>query len=350
MVTAIFPVYVSSNPFWSSPRGLSCVDEFLRMVGRVKEIGRGIVATKDPEIFRIAEQNGFEVERNFVPERINGPRSFDQFISLAKRFNGICSNPSDAILMIDHRNLLLTANDISQACRTHAQAPGLGVVSLTFCKDYPCQYKAYSIFLGAGTFHFAPPDTKDEESGSRLADPRHMTWRRGDYGEVTLAVNPEGAACRISFSSREPAPERIVARIIPFDCHGPKYKLSRELLLFPPFFKTFVDIDINAFPGMIVLLSVPSMSGEYDTVELFTPPNAPWELSPSESVVRDMKTCESMCGRQQFPSTYVFDGSFCILGRNHLFETETSLPMPVILSDSCIVSDWVDYWYTATAS
>ncbi len=316
----------------------------------MKEIGRSIVVTKDPEIFRIAEKNGMEVECNFFPERINGPRSFDQFISLGKRFDKICSNPSGAILMIDHRNLLLMADDISRACRIHAQAPGVGVVSLTFCKDYPCQYKSYSIFLGAGRFHFAPLDPKREESGSRPAKPHHMTWKRSDCGKVTLVVNSEGAACRISVSSRESTPEKIVARIIPFDGHGPKYELSRELLLFPPFFKTLVDIDINAYPDMLVLLTVPSVSGEYDTVEIFTPPNAPWELSPSESVVRDTKTCESMYGRQQFPSTYVFDGSFCILGKNHLFETETSSPMPVILKDSCIVSDWVDYWYTATAS
>lgn len=349
MVTAIFPVYISSNPFWSSPRGLSCVDDFFRMVGRAKEIGQGIVVTKDPEIFRIAEKHGLEVECNFFPERINGPRSFDQFISLGKKFKRICSDSSSAILMIDHRNLLLTADDISQACRIYAQAPEVGVISLTFCKDHPCQYKSYSVFLGAGTFHFTSPDPKSEEFGLRSANPRHMKWRRGDYGKVTLSVSSEGAECCILVSCREPTPEKIVARIIPFNCHGPKYELSRELLLSPPFFKTLVDIDVNAYPDMIVLLTIPSVSGEYDTVELFTPPNAPWELSPSESVVRDSKTCEPMYGRQQFPSTYVFDGSFCILGRNFLSETATSLPMPVILKDSCIVSDWVDYWYTVTA-
>jgi len=316
----------------------------------VKDVEKNIVATKDPEIFRIAEQNGLEVECNFFSEHINGPRSFDQFISLGKKFNRIFSNPSDAILMIDHRSLLLTADDISQACRTHARAPGVGVMSLTFCRDYPCQYKSYSTFLGAGTFHFAPPDPKREGIGSRPAIPRHMTWETGDYGKVTMEVNSEDAACRMSFSTREPVPEKIVARIIPFDCHGPKYELSSELLLSPPFLKTFVDIDTTAYLGMIVLLTIPSVSGEYDTVEFFTPPNAPWELSPSESAVRDSKTCESMYGRQQFPSTYVFDGSFCILGRNHLFGTATSLPMPVILKDSCIVSDWVDYCYTTTAS
>jgi hypothetical protein len=84
-------------------------------------------------------------------------------------------------------------------------------------------------------------------------------------------------------------------------------------------------------------------------VEIFTPVNAPWELGGSGSTVVNTKTHEPMFGRQQFPPAYTYDGSLCILGVKHLPEKMTSVPNPLILKDSCIVTDWVDYWYTITA-
>jgi hypothetical protein len=56
-----------------------------------------------------------------------------------------------------------------------------------------------------------------------------------------------------------------------------------------------------------------------------------------------------MFGRQQFPPVYTYDGSLFILGAKHWIEKATSDPIPIILEDSCIVTDWVDYWYTVTA-
>lgn len=350
MVTAIFPVNISSNAFWSSPQGLSCTEKFIRMVGGIQGIDHGIVVTKDPDISLIAKQYGLEIEHNVPCETVNGPRSFEEIVSLGQRFEKICPHSLDAVLLIDHRNLLLTAHDIYRAFRIREQASGAGVISLKYCRDYPCQYRSYSTFLGTATFHFKSQDMKAEGPGSIQVHPHSVILKRDGYGKITVTANPDGRSCRLSLSTQNPAPDNIMVCIIPFDNHGPKYDLCQEILLFSPFFEMKSELDIGTHSGIILNLTIPSVSGEYDTVKCFSPPNAPWELSLSGSEIRVKESRVAMQGRQQFPMAYEFDGSLCFLEKARLLGAATPSPMPFLLGDACIVSDWVDYWYTATVS
>ena len=94
---------------------------------------------------------------------------------------------------------------------------------------------------------------------------------------------------------------------------------------------------------------MPSRTGEYDTIELFTPKNAPWELGESSSVVYSKIYHEPLHSRQQFPEAYAYDGSICILNKKKLEKNAICNPVPIILKKSCIVVDWVDYLYSVTA-
>jgi hypothetical protein len=55
-----------------------------------------------------------------------------------------------------------------------------------------------------------------------------------------------------------------------------------------------------------------------------------------------------MFGRQQFPSSYTYDGTLCLFGKNHFEKKVISDPIPLILKDSSIVTDWIDYFYVTT--
>ena len=89
---------------------------------------------------------------------------------------------------------------------------------------------------------------------------------------------------------------------------------------------------------------MPSQSGEYDTVEIFTPQNAPWELSGSGASIIDKKKHQLMHGRQHFPLVYTYDGSISILGQKQLEEKVVNSLIPLILNESIIVTDWIDFF------
>lgn len=350
MLTAILPIRINQNPFWSSTQGLECVDNFLKTCKRVSEIDQFIVITQDDPVRHLAEQHSMEISTVAIPGSTKRPYTFEQTRSLARNFQSLCNNQTDALIIADHRNLFLSADDIARAHTVYQQNPEAGVISLAFCRDYPCQYKSYFTFLDCVIIRFDKPVGKDGSSDiPQTGLPGQITYQLEGHGEITISLSTNGPRCCISFHSPNKARESFVAQILPFAKNGPLYGQSREILVPTPEYETLLDIDATQLTGMIFILTMPSQAGEYDTVEIFTPPNASWELGGSGPTVVHTKNHEPMYGRQQFPPVYTYDGSLCMLDANYLIEKATSDPIPIILKDSCIVTDWVDYWYTVTA-
>jgi CMP-N-acetylneuraminic acid synthetase len=350
VLTAILPIRIDQNPFWFSSQGLECVENFLKTCKRVSEIDRFIVITQHDAVRRLAEQHGMDITTVAIPGSTSQAYTFDQTRSLAGNFQSLCNNQTDALIIADHRNLFLSADDIARAHTVYEQNPEAGVISLAFCRDYPCQCKSYYTFLDCVIIHFDESDVKDGISDiPQTGLLREITCQLKCHGKITINVSAKGPRCCIFFHSQNLRQEYYVAQIIPFDANGPLCGQSRETHIPTSDHETEIQIDAAKVTGIIFILTVPSLSGEYDTVEIFTPPNAPWELQGSGVTVVDTKTHEPMFGRQQFPPAYTYDGSLCMLGAKYLIEKATSDPIPIFLEDSCIVTDWVDYWYTVTA-
>ncbi|OEU69519.1 MAG: hypothetical protein BA863_14460 [Desulfovibrio sp. S3730MH75] len=349
MLTAILPIRIDQNPFWTSSQGIECVEKFLKTCKRISEIDQFIVITRDDPVRHLAKHHGMEISTVAIPGSTNRPFTFEQTRSLARNFQNLCKNQTDALIIADHRNLFLSAADISKAYMVYQQNSEAGVISLAFCRDYPCQYKSYFTFLDCVIMRFDKPGQKiGAPDSSRTFLPREITGQTKS-GNIKISISANGPYCGISFHSQDLPLESFVAQMLPFAKDGPLYGQSREIVVSTPEYETLLEIDATQLSGIIFILAMPAQSGEYDTVEIFTPANAPWELEGSGATVVNTKTHEPMFGRQQFSPAYTYDGSLCILDMKHLGEKATTDPSPLILKDSCIVTDWVDYWYTVTA-
>ena len=350
MLTAVLPIRIDQNPFWFSSRGLECVENFLKTCKRVSEIDRFIVITQHDAVRRLAEQHGMDITTVAIPGGASQAYTFDQTWSLARNFQSLCKKETDALIIADHRNLFLSADDIARAHTVYQQNPEAGVISLAFCRDYPCQYKSYFTFLDCVIMRFDKPEGKDGSSDiPQTGLPGQITYQLEGHGDITISLSSNGPHSHISFVSQNLPRRSLVAQLLPFDEGGPRYEQSREMLVPTSEHGILLDIDTAGLSGIICVFTIPAQSGEYDTVESFAPANAPWELAGPGTTLVLKSTDEPMNGRQQFPPTYAYEGSLCVLGARHLAEKTILDPIPVILEDSCIVTDWVDYWYTFTA-
>ena len=350
MFTAILPIRIEQNPFWCSSIGLECIKKFLIICTRISDIDQFIVITQDHRVCRLAEQQGMKISNVGIPGSINRPYTFEQTRSLARNFLSFCSNQADALIIVDHRNLFLTADEVASAHTAHQQASESGVASLAFCLDHPCQCRSYRIFLGCVIIHFEGSSIKKRISDSlQINHLSEMTCKAQSPGKITTTVSTNGPRCCVSFYSENLPCGNFIAQTLPFDQNGPLYKKSQEIFVKTPEHETLLEIDPAQLTGIIFIYTMLSQSGEYDTVEIFAPENAPWKLGESAPTVFSKCSHEPMYGRQQFPPVYTYDGSLCILHTKHLSNESMSNPSPLILKDSCIVTDWVDYWYTVTA-
>ena len=350
MLTAILPIRIDQNSFWTSSRGIECVENFLETCKRISDIDRFIVITRDDPIRQSAKHHRMEISTIDIPGSVDRPYTFKQTRSLARNFQNFCKNQTDTLIIADHRNLFLSADDIVSAHTAYQQNPWAGVISLVFCRDYPCQYKSYFTFLGCVIMRFDNPEVKDGSSDiPQMGLPGQITYQLKGHGEITISLSAKGPRSLISFVSQNLPQGSLVAQLLPFDQGGPLYGQSREILVPAPEYDTLLDIDSAQLSGLICVFTIPAQSGEYDTVEVFAPANAPWELGGLGTTLVLKKTGEPMNGRQQFPPTYANDGSLCVLGARHLEKKAILDPVTIILEDSCIVTDWVDYWHTVTA-
>ena len=324
--------------------------KFLKICKLISEIDRFIVITPDDPIRHAAKRHGMEISTLDIPGGADLPYTFNQTRLLARNFQNFCNTQTGTLMIVDHRNLFLSADDLVKALAVYQQKSSAGVISLAFCRDHPCQYKSYFTFLGCAIMHFDKPEGKDKPSDiRRTGSPEQITCQLEGHGEITISLFTNDPRSLVSFVSQNLPRGSLVAQILPFDQSGPLYGQSREILVPKPEYETQLNIDVAQLSGIVFLLAVPAQSGKYDTVEVFAPANAPWELGGLRGTVVNKKTHKPMFGRQQFPPAFTYDGSFCILGSEHLSNKSTSNPSLFILKDSCIVTDWVDYWYTVTA-
>ncbi|WP_319409713.1 hypothetical protein [uncultured Desulfosarcina sp.] len=346
MLTAILPVYIKENAFWSGSRGLKCIDDFLNNCSQIKEINNYIVVSRDDAVCNLTVKYGMEVHKTLICEQINRPYTFEQTLALALGFKNYCKKKSDALLVLDHRNLLLDKDDITNALSLKNCNPESGVISLAFCKDYPCQYKSFYNFLGCIIFTF-DKQVKNGENfyNSHLDLSKKNACKTRGYEKIYIEISVKHSHYKFFFNNANIKQCAYIAQVIPFNLDGPQYDECRTIYVSENKFQVLLEFDKVKITGMIVILTSPSWTGEYDTVEVFTPENASWELGGKGATVIDKKKHEPMYSRQQFPEMYTYDGSLCILGKDQLKENAKIDPTPLILKDSCIVNDLVDYYF-----
>jgi hypothetical protein len=350
MLTALIPIRTEKNSFWRSSKGMELIEIFLNRITCISDIDQHVVITQDDRVCRLALEQGIQISSAAIPGSPDRPYTFEQTRSLARNFQYICKNQNDALILADHRNLFLTADDITRALAACQQGLGNGVMSLSFCRDYPCQFKAFFIFLGCVIIRVNGNRAKNGTSNKLQVElPGEFACKAEGPSEIIIRVSCDDRRCKVSFNSKNIPVENYIAQILPFNKNGPLYKKSQEILIKTPEHESQLEIDSANLKGVIFSLTMPAHSGEYDTLELFTPENATWELGESISTVFSKKNHKPMYGRQEFPPAYTYDGSLCILSARHLPDEFILNPIPLVIKDSCIVTDWLDYWYTVTA-
>jgi hypothetical protein len=350
MLTALLPIRAAQNSFWSSSKGMDGIEKFLNTFRSMSEIDQFVVITQDDPVCRLADQQAMQISNIAITGNPDRPYTFEQTRSLARNFRNFCKHQSDALIVADHRNMFLTVTDISKFHKACKQHPEKIVVSLTLCRDYPCQFKAFFTFLGCAIIRMNEFSAQSVITNKlRIDHPSAPICRSDNAATILTSVFLDGSHCRISIRTRDLPEKNVIAQIIPFNRNGPQYEKSREIFFQLPCLEIKLEIDPEFLEGVMVMFTMRSRFGEYDTMELFSPKNAPWELGESASSVFSKKNNKPMNGRQQFPPSYTYDGSLCTLRAGHLVDKTIANLFPVILEDSYIIADWVDYWYTVTS-
>ncbi len=314
------------------------------------DLDRIVVVTRDDQVGRVAKKRGMTVSEALIPGSPDRPYTFEQISSLARDFQYLYINQTDGLVIADHRNLFLTAEDISRAQKAYNQNHDSGVISLVPSYDYPCQFKAYYNFIDLVISRFDQddndsimPSTYKENNGDNL------DGRPDGAGRIATEVSARNSRCRISFQSMDLQLKYFIAQIIPFNEYGPLYNKSKEVLVETARHDMFIDIGTREARGILFIFAAPAQSGVYDSMEFFTPENAPWEVGESISTVFSKINHEPMYDRRQFPPVYTYDGSVCILNSKHLQKGTKLNFFLLMLEESCIVTDWVDYWFTVAS-
>jgi hypothetical protein len=349
MLTAVLPIRMNKNSFWSSSQGLVCINDFLGTCKQISEIDRFIVNTQDDSVCSVADKYNMKIERHIIPGSIDRPYTFEQSQAIAANFEKYCTKNTDALIILDHRNLFLTTEDFLKAISLYQQNSESGIISLAFCWDYPCQYKSFYNFLDCLIVNFDKDNKIDNVlKPSSLYISKDVKCNVSNYDKISICISGKLPKCKIAFSNKNQNHYDYLAQIIPFDSNGPLYDQSKEFHIQTCEYETLLENIKIMITGVIIILTQPSQSGQYNSVEIFTPENAPWELSGKGSFVIDIKKQEPMYGRQQFPLVYTYDGSLCVLSKSQLKEKSGLNPIPLILKRSHIVNDLVDYCYFAT--
>ena len=344
MFTAILPVRTGENSFWSSKTGLSCIDRYLNIFVGNSFVEQICIVSRDPQVQNLAEKNRTQVVDLTIPGCIDRPFTFEQTMDLACQFKQAWPDATEDLLIADPRNLSFTRKVLKQALEIYLQDPEKILVSLAFCRDHPCQYRTYYIFLGCSIFYCKKEGLKKEKSEQqtlRLSDISKSIFN--GLERIDVSVHFQETTCYISVACRKKSIHGLVAQIIPFNGQKPLYEQSLELFIEDEAFKNLPGLDADSIDGVIVTLLAPDTSGAYDVIEYFTPEKADWELSFIDNVIRDKKAHTFIQGRQQFSPAYTYDGSLCLFHKDRINRTELPELVPFISSNSFIVSDWIDY-------
>lgn len=346
MITAILPICIKKNIFWLSSEGIKCLDDFLNECIQITEINDFIVVSQDDVVFDLAEKYRMLINNTFAFDSINKPYTFEQIRVLALNFKKYCKTKKDVLLVLDHRNLYLSAEGILEALSLHKQNPEYGIISLAFCRDYPCQYRSFFEFLDCIVFNFYQRDENDkflDQSYVKLS--KEIKCKVKEFESIIIDISVKSPNYIFTFYSKSLNHKAFIAQVIPLKEGIPQYLQIQNIYIPTCEYKELLEIKTTKITGMIVILTSPSQTGEYDTMEVFAPQNAPWKYSGNGTTVIDTKNHQPMLGRQQFPKTYTYDGSLFVIGDNQLKETSKLNLIPLVLKNSILVDDLVDYLY-----
>jgi len=345
MFTAILPIRINKNSFWASDLGMAKIDDWLRMISDNSNIERIFVIAQDGQACCLAGRHGIQALDVAIPGNIERSYTFEQTIAMWKNFRHSYSDPVENLIVADHRNIMLSSEDLENAMSFYMRHPDSWVVSLAYCRDHPCQFKSYQTFLGCATFLLKDTSyniPNPSPKASHLV--RIISCSDENDAGISITVKFEDKGCRIAVESDMYIPDILVAHILPLTKNGIVYERFIEIHITDSDHLILDDFNFKQLEGLVVTLFRKDLSGSYDTVECFTPKNATWKLGQSQDVIVDGGNNHTIQGRQQFPPVYTYDGSFCIFHTvKHDHKNRKDL-IPVILKNSCIVSDWIDYY------
>ena len=339
-ITAVFPIRTAGNEFWSSPEGLSCIEKFLSSFRHTQGIDRFVVNTDEAAIVSMSRKNEMDFTSVAIPGCVDSPYTYKQSRRFAESLFTSGTPSSDVLIIVDHRNLLLHPEDIEKAVHVFRDELAARVLSLTLCREYPCQYRSFYDFLGCVVLKFGEAE-KTGTKGAQVSD--RVTINCKKYGKLTVSYSMSFSEARMLFQSEKPELTRYAARMVPFDASGLQHNDYRELFISEPRFGTQIKFDTISPSGMVLFLSIPSRTGEYDAVEIFAPSNAPWRLGGDGDRVVDAKTLQPLLGRQQFSAIYAYDGSICVFSKDAFSIRDERDPIFIILENTCFTSDRVHY-------
>jgi hypothetical protein len=341
MLTAILPIRLPS-PFWSSATGLDCLDRFLGMIAGMDEIERVVVVGEGDGVAAVAREYDMEIANIPVPGKIDLPFTHDETMELVRRVEVAYPIRHESLMVIDLRNLLLNVHDLRQAIDLHRKHQDAMVISVSPCRDHPCQYRAYFNFLGCEIIRFSG-DAVNQGSEAGRGFEKLVLVKCGEGGEIAVRVHRDEGEIRVSFSLPEEFSQGIVAQVLPFTAQGAVYDDQLELFVDGLGCETQLKTQgQGSLAGVVVTLLHPARSGGYDAVEHFTPRNATWELGGSGFAV-EKDGFAPILGRQQFVPVYGYDGSVCILHAHQAGKGAMGRTVPYVLQEVVFVADWVDY-------
>jgi len=346
MLTAVLPIHVTDHSFWGSSTGVETIKKFLEMVCAIECFDNYIIVAPDERICQLAGKYGMTA---MIVGDVNYPErtyTFGESRLIGRKVSQNNCDLNDTLIVLDHRNLMLTARDITKALSLYEKKGGSCVFSLSLLKEYPCQYKAFYSFKGCQIVYLKTSGKKGRTFShiQQLNCNRKASCSLSEHEEITVCVDVKPTFCSIVFSGPVLRKESVVSHIIPFDEDGPIYKQTRMLHVPPQMYDVPMDFETEGFVGLIFIFASPSRIGEYDTVEYFSSPIAPWRVSEIEGVVTSSKTSEPIIGRQQVQNTYAYDGSIFISSIGDLRRESPTGLLPMHSMECCHVTDWVDYY------
>lgn len=331
MATLIILLPHNAGGFWGSETGCNQTEAFLDAALACAKFERRIVVGGHQRILDAAQRRQMARMEYFGPASEDGLYAFEYMRNLAQEARRL--GAPGQIVVADSRNIFLTPGDLLKGLDALIGEETAIAVSVVQPRDPPIQWNAYALFKGAGILQLVPGDCSEKTVMGLECD-------------SALAFRVEGGMvyCRLA-AIPPPLGLRIRAQQLAWDpgeCHITEFELVEPERWVVCGSAPIQDADF------LVVASAPSEEN-YDTIEHFDPPAAPWSRDLGTGIPCNVATRKPMLGRQDFPPVFVFDNSFCAFGKDSQ-DTPKREARPVVLDRSAIVSDWLDYWSVQAGS
>ncbi|WP_459922187.1 hypothetical protein [Desulfatiferula olefinivorans] len=305
--------------------------------------------TNNPAAAALSEKKGLRHLILPIPGDMSRPFTFDEIRRLAMAVAHEEPDLNGALLFVDHRNLLLSSDDLDRAISKASLNAGTCLIGLCVSPDHACQFKSFHMFVGCEVLEFNAENHGCRSGGltneTVLAD---MAFRLHDEKHVMISVCSRENRCLVAVEGKDGPMDPLVVQAIPYDADGPDYRHAVEFQAAGAGYEQSMEVRADQIDGLIVVLKQQSLDGVFDAIENFSPSSAYWTFNPTGNLAVSL-TGRPLTGRQLFQPTLVFDGSLCLAGVSCLTDTASHPTCDfMVLENSCIVSDWIDYHYVAS--